>query len=161
MSGSAGDPLLRRLELLEDERDVLDVLHRFTAGMDLRDWDAFRSVFAAELLLDYTSYRGGEPVVIPADAWVDRVRRRFSTLLATQHSLSNHRIELDGDEARCLTYVEAMHVAAIDGTEQWCVVGGQYDDLLRRTPDGWLITRKKLSVRWVTGDRRVLDLPQP
>ena len=157
MSDPTDDPRITRLV---DERDVLDVVHRFAAGMDLRDWDAYRAVFADELILDYTSYRGGEPVVVAADAWVDRVRRRFATMLATQHSLSNHRIELDGDEARCLTYVEAMHVAEIDGVEQWCVVGGQYDDLLRRTPDGWRLTRKKLAVRWTIGDRRVLDLPQ-
>jgi len=148
------------LSRLLDERDILDVVHRFAAGMDLRDWEAYRAVFADELVLDYTSYRGGEPTVVPADAWVDRVRRRFSTLLATQHSLSNHRLEVEGDDARCLLYVEAMHVAAIDGVEQWCVVGGQYDDQLARTDRGWRITRKKLDVRWVTGDRRVLDLPQ-
>jgi 3-phenylpropionate/cinnamic acid dioxygenase small subunit len=146
---------------LRDERDVLDVVHRFAAGMDLRDWDAYRAVFADELVLDYTSYRGGEPTVVPADAWVDRVRRRFLTLLATQHSLSNHRIEVDGDDARCQVYVQAMHVGEIDGVEHWCVVGGQYDDLLARTAGGWHITRKKLEVRWVTGDRRVLDLQQP
>ena len=158
MSASTGDP---RIADLVDERDVLDVVHRFAAGMDLRDWDAYRAVFTDELLLDYTSYRGGAPTVVSADDWVERVRRRFATMLATQHSLSNHRIELDGDEARCLTYVEAMHVAEIDGVEQWCLIGGQYDDLVRRTAQGWRISRKKLSVRWTIGDRRVLDLPQP
>jgi hypothetical protein len=149
-----------RLDALVDERDVLDTVHRFAAGMDLRDWDAYRGVFADELVLDYTSYRGGEPVTVAADAWVDRVRRRFSTMLATQHSLTNHRIELDGDEALCRTYVEAMHVALVDGVEEWCVVGGAYDDRLRRTPDGWRIVRKKLDVRWTIGNRAVLDLPQ-
>jgi len=40
------------------------------------------------------------------------------------------------------------------------VIGGAYDDRLRRTPDGWRIVRKKLDVRWTIGNRAVLDLPQ-
>ena len=148
------------LARLVDERDVLDTVHRFAAGMDLRDWAAYRAVFTDDLVLDYTSYRGGEPVTVAADAWVERVRRRFATMLATQHQLGNHRIEVDGDSARCRTYVEAMHVALVDGAEDWCLIGGEYDDLLRRTPSGWLIERKKLDVRWTIGNRVILDLPQ-
>ncbi len=143
-----------------DERDVLDTVHRFAAGMDLRDWVAYRAVFADEVVVDYTSYRGGEVVTVAADAWVERVRRRFSTMLATQHSLTNHRIEVDGDDALCRTYLEAMHVALVDDVEEWCVIGGEYRDRLRRTPDGWEIVLKRLDVRWITGNRAVLDLPQ-
>jgi len=153
------DSLAAQVARLVDERDVLDVEHRFAASMDGRDWATFRSLYADELVLDYTSYRGGDPVTVSAEAWVERVRSRFATLVATQHSLSNHRIEVDGDQARCLAYVEATHIGRIEGAEQWCLVGGQYDDLLSRTAAGWRIVRKKLEVRWVTGDRRILDLP--
>jgi hypothetical protein len=81
-------------------------------------------------------------------------------MAATQHQLGNHRIELDGDEAVCRTYVEAMHVALVDGEEEWCLVGGEYNDRLRRTPSGWRIVLKKLDVRWTIGNRLILDLPQ-
>jgi hypothetical protein len=149
-----------RISQLVDERDILDTVHRFAAGMDLREWDAYRSVFVDEIEVDYTSYRGGEVLRMAADAWVDRVRRRFATMIATQHMLTNHRIEIDGDEALCRTYLEAQHVALVDGVEDWCLIGGEYHDRLRRTPDGWKIVLKRLDVRWITGNRAILDLPQ-
>ena len=152
---------LDRLAELIDERDVLDTVHRFAAGMDLRDWAAYRAVFTDEIVLDYTSYRGGEPITVTADSWVERVQRRFTTMIATQHSLTNARVELDGpDDALCRTYVEAMHVAVIDGVEEWCLIGGEYRDRLHRTSDGWRITAKVLGLRWTIGNKAVLDLPQ-
>ena len=153
-----GDP---RLQALLDERDILDTVHRFAAGMDLRDWDAYRAVFTDEIVIDYTRYRGGEPMTVAADAWVARVCSRFSTMLATSHALTNHRIEIDadGDGALCRTYVEAMHVALVDGVEEWCVIGGEYRDRLVRTADGWRIALKLLDVRWTIGNRVILDLP--
>jgi hypothetical protein len=144
---------------LVDERDVLDTVHRFAAGMDGRDWSAFRAMFTDEVVIDYSSYRGGEPVTMPADAWVARVRRRFDTLTATQHSLSNARIEVDGDQATCHTYVQAMHVGLLDGVQDWCLVGGEYCDQLVRTSAGWRIRAKRLDARWTIGNPAVINQP--
>ena len=138
---------------------VAGVLYRFAEGIDLRDWELLRSAFADEITVDYTSYRGGEPVIMAADAWVSRAQRRFATMAATQHSMTNPRVEGDDDTATCRMYVEAHHVAVIDGREGHCRVGVEYRDELQLIDGQWLITTLRLDVRWYHGNRDVLNLP--
>lgn len=138
---------------------VCDTLYRFAQGIDLREWDTLRSVFADEITVDYTSYRGGEPTVMAADGWVAKAQRRFATMTATQHSMTNPRVAGIGDTAACRMYVEAHHVAVVDGREEHCRIGGEYRDELRLIEERWLITTLRLDVRWYQGNRDVLNLP--
>lgn len=138
---------------------VAGVLYRFAEGIDLRERDVLRSVFTDEITVDYTSYRGGEPAVMAADDWVAKAQRRFVTMAATQHSMTNPRVEGVGERVTCRMYVEAHHVAVIDGREEHCRIGGEYRDELRLNDGQWLITTLRLDVRWYQGNRDVLNLP--
>src|SRR5687767_11615540 len=46
--------------------DVVEIAYRYAAGIDLRDWSAYRAVFAEEVDLDFSSYRG-RPTRVAAD----------------------------------------------------------------------------------------------
>ena len=138
---------------------VCDTLYRFAQGIDLREWETLRSVFADEITVDYTSYRGGDPVVMTADDWVAKAQRRFATMTATQHSMTNPRVDGSNATATCRMYVEAHHAAVIDGQEEHCRIGGEYRDELRLNDGQWLITTLRLDVRWYQGNRNVLNLP--
>jgi len=138
---------------------VCRTLYLFAQGIDLREWDTLRSVLADEVTIDYTSYRGGEPVVMAAQDWIGKARRRFATMTATQHSMTNPRVDGTGEQVTCRMYVEAHHVAVIDGTEESCRIGGEYVDELHLIEGDWLITTLRLDVRWFQGNRAVLDLP--
>lgn len=146
--------MIRRLL---DERDVADTLYRFAEGIDTRDWDLYRSVFTETLVYDYTSYRAGSEGVVSADDWVERARRRFSTIGATQHTMTNPRIAVDGDRATCSMYVEAWHSIETDGESAYCLLGGRYVNDLVRDGEQWRISALRLQVRWVRGDRSILD----
>lgn len=141
------------------DAEVCGTLYRFAQGIDLREWDTLRSVFADEITVDYTSYRGGEPTIMAADDWVTKAQRRFATMAARQHSMTNPRVEGTDTSATCRMYVEAHHVAVIDGREEHCRIGGEYRDELQRIDGQWLITILRLDVRWYQGNRDVLDLP--
>lgn len=141
------------------DAQVCRTLYRFAQGIDLREWDTLRSVFADEITVDYTSYRGGEPVVMSADDWVAKAQRRFATMAATLHSMTNPRVEGVGERVTCRMYVEAHHVAVIDGIEEHCRIGGEYRDELHLVDGQWLITTLRLDVRWYHGNRDVLNLP--
>ncbi len=143
----------------ERDADVCTTLYRFAQGIDLREWDLLRSVFAEEITVDYTSYRGGAPTVMAADDWVAKAQRRFATMTATQHSMTNPRVEGTDDQATCRMYVEAHHVAVIDDREEHCRIGGEYRDELRLIDGAWLVTTLRLDVRWYQGNRDVLNLP--
>ncbi|MCX6433915.1 MAG: nuclear transport factor 2 family protein [Actinobacteria bacterium] len=146
------------VQILLDERGVCDALYRFAEGIDLRDWGLYRSAFTDELTFDYTSHRPGSVGVVPADDWVARARRRFETLDATQHTMSNPRMTVFGDTAVCAMYVEAWHSVAVEGVDRHCTIGGRYVHDLERAGDEWRISVLRLQVRWSQGDRTILDL---
>ena len=145
------------LDRLLDEREVCDAHYRFAEGIDLRNWVIYRSAFTDTLTFDYTSYRPGSTGTVAADAWVSRARQRFETLAATQHTMSNPRVQVDGDRATCTMYVEAWHSVAEVGTPVHCTLGGRYVNDLVRCGQEWRIEVLRLEVRWVQGDRSILD----
>ncbi|MDT4916621.1 MAG: hypothetical protein QOI15_348 [Pseudonocardiales bacterium] len=142
-----------------DAAAVCATLYAFAQGIDTRDWPLLESVFTDPFEYDYTSHRADAAGVLTPAEWVGARRRRFATMTATQHSMTNPRVVVDGDTARVRMYVEAWHVADIDGSSEWCTIGGEYHDELVRAADGWLISKLRLERRWTVGNPAVLDLP--
>ncbi|HZB19035.1 MAG TPA: nuclear transport factor 2 family protein [Blastococcus sp.] len=135
------------------EREAaLDVLARFAHGIDTRDWELYRSVFTDEVDVDYTSYRPGSRDRMPADEWVDRARRLFPGLDATQHLLANAWVQSDGRGMRVRTSMRADHF--LDGER--FTLGGSYLHLLTDGGGGWRISAVTLTVTWTEGDRQLL-----
>jgi hypothetical protein len=146
------------LQRLADQAAVCDTLYRFAAGIDQRDWRLYRSVFTDEIELDYGSYRAENVGPTAADAWVDRARLLFTGLDASQHSLYNPRVSVDGDTASCEIYVQAEHFLHNSEGDDWWSLGGWYSDRLVRAGDGWKIRGKKLTVAWSRGNRGIMAL---
>ncbi len=132
---------------------VLDVLGRFAHGLDGRDWALYRSVFTAEVDIDYSSYRPGSVGRMPADAWVDRARQLFPGLDASQHVLSNAWLQSAADvRAAVRSTVQADHF--LNGARY--TLGGYYVHRLQRDGDDWSITGVTLTMTWQDGDRALL-----
>ena len=138
---------------MSDDLAVCRTLYRFARAIDTRDWTGYRAVFADEFDLDYSSYRPGSVGRMQADDWVARAAALFDGLDATQHSLTNPLVDVDGDSASISIYLVAEHVLG----DEWFTIGGYYEDHLVRTNDSWLITGKKLVVTWTRGDRGILE----
>lgn len=141
------------MTVANDRGAVLDVLARFAHGIDGRDWQLYRSVFADEVDVDYSSYRPGSAARMSADAWVDRARALFPGLDASQHVLSNGWVqdEQDGDVV-VRTTMRADHF--LDGARY--SLGGHYRHGLRRIDARWAIHAVTLTVTWQEGDRAML-----
>lgn len=133
--------------------EISDVVIRYATGIDRRDWALFRSCFADEVELDFTSWSGGEVRTSNAEEWVAGVTAGLSGFDATQHISSNHVHQLAGDEASCVSYMIANHHAVEDGERLMHSIGGYYTNRLRRGPDGWRIHACRLDVTWEMGDR--------
>lgn len=144
---------------MDDDGEVARTLYTWAQGMDTRNWPVVTSVLCPEFDYDYSSHRAGSAGRITAQDWVDHARRRFATMQATQHSMTNPRVRVDGDHAVCRMYVTAWHVAEIDGVQDWCTIGGEYVDELRRAEGRWSISLLRLDRRWTVGNAAVLDLP--
>ena len=140
-----------------DKLTVAETIYRYATGIDSRDFALYRSIFAPDVAIDFTSYSGGEAATMSADQWVANVRPVFTGLDATQHSMTNAIAEIDGDTARCRMYMQAHHVYRPD--EPTFTIGGYYDDTLVRSaqgPAGWLITGVTLTVLWRRGDPSIM-----
>ena len=144
---------------IEDKLDVAETIYRYATGIDTRDFDLYRSIFASRVAIDFSSYSGREAAEMTADQWVAGLRPLFTGLNATQHSMTNPIADIDGDDARCRMYMQAHHVYDPDDPNSWFTIGGYYDDTLVRSDDGpagWLITGVTLTVLWRSGDADIM-----
>ncbi len=147
------------LKLLLDRAEISDVQLRYATGLDMRDWKLFRSCFADEIEVDFSSVFGGSgPRKITADRWTEAARRTISGLQATQHMITNHVITVEGDKALCVAYVQAQHYLPNDAGDSTQTMGGYYTNHFIRTPEGWKIKSCKLTLTWSKGNFHIFEL---
>jgi 3-phenylpropionate/cinnamic acid dioxygenase small subunit len=136
--------------------DIAQLMARFAHGIDRCDWALYRSVFADEIDLDYSTWRATDVGRWQADDWVARARRLFPGLSATRHALTNLFMSGDDDLVQVRVNVCAEHVLDGPGGPAIFTVNGYYDDRCVATGGGWKISAKRLVVEWCTGDRGLL-----
>jgi len=146
------------LEELLDRAAITDVVNRYATGLDRRNWPLLRSIFTDEIDMEYSSV-GIKPGRFSADRWVRNSEVLFAGFGPTQHTLTNHVIELAGDAAHCVMYMRAEHfIEEVAPSENRWTIGGYYSVDLKRFPSGWLIHAMGLHVTWQTGNRELSNL---
>ncbi len=149
-------------QLTHDKLSVAETIYLYALGIDTKDFDLYRSIFAEQVSIDFSSYEGSsvtEPSILSGDQWVRNVQPLFTGLAATQHTMTNPLSVIDGDSATCRMYMQAHHVYEADKADSWFTLGGYYDDTLVRStdsPTGWLLTGVTLSVLWRKGDHSIM-----
>ncbi|MEM7094442.1 MAG: nuclear transport factor 2 family protein [Actinomycetota bacterium] len=141
-----------------DFEAITRLVYEYGYGIDQRDWAGYRSIFADDITMDFSSYSGdGGPEHLTADAWVERVRPLFDGLDATQHSMSNPLVDVaeGGRAARCRMYMQAAHFL-VDDPDPEFTIGGFYDDHLERNDGMWRITAVTLTVWWRRGNPEIM-----
>ena len=137
-------------DALADRQAVIDLTIAYAWALDTRCYDDLDAVFIA----DATAQLGG--VQIGRDAIKRRVADALDPLDVSQHFLGNHQVDLDGDRATGRTSLHAQHVKRGTPGGELFLVAGTYDDRLVRTPDGWRIEHRVLTVLWTDGNPAVL-----
>lgn len=147
VSGDAST-LARQFRELRDRVDIAELLDRYAAAIDAKDWGALDGVFTPDAHLDYTSPGG------PAGPYPE-VRAWLATVLAPvpllQHYVSGAIVTLDPgdpDRARSICNLFNPMGSPAEGGVFIRLVGGRYHDRLARTPDGWRITDRRMERRW-------------
>jgi hypothetical protein len=140
---------------LLDRVELEEVMNRYAASIDRRDWAGLRTVFVdGEVEADFTSMGVKQVFRGPADRWVEAVRRTISGFDATQHFFANHSAEVDGDRAVDTRYMQARHQLE---TAHY-TIGGYYTGHMVRTAAGWRIERYRLTVTFAEGDRALMGI---
>ena len=132
--------MTEELERLVATRRIIEVSYRYASGIDLRDWDLYRTCFTDPCTFDFSSFSGRPPSSMPAQVWVDNVRSLNGNFDATQHVMTNHSISFSGsDKAVCVTELRAQHWFSPatmvqfgrDGEENWCEFRALRNSMMR------------------------------
>lgn len=141
---------------LADRAEIADLANCYAAGTDAigaGDLALGKQIYAGCFTPDAkieASFPGNDPNG-PADliayggaAWGDIVEGVFdsSGYVATQHVMSNIRIDLDGNSASMISYLHATHVLDPAGSIE--VANGHYVDQIVHTSQGWRIAARRL-----------------
>jgi hypothetical protein len=136
--------------------ELYDLVTRYSRGLDTKDYDLVRSVWApgAEVSYDLSTvgvhketltYHSGDEVA--ADA-----QQIHAPLLATMHRNSNHWFDIRGDEASGRVYVDLFEVRVDTDPAQTVHHLGWYDDKYTKVDGNWLILERHFTVKWSEGD---------
>ncbi|HEX2315432.1 MAG TPA: nuclear transport factor 2 family protein [Thermomonospora sp.] len=143
---------------LADRQAVVEVCTRMAWHADQREWDRLRSVFADEVVLDYTSLNGGEPATLTPDQIVGAWSQVLGGFDATQHLVTNHLVTVDGDTAVCTAAFQATHrLANPFGSPLW-TLGGTYRFDLVRSGGEWRISGVVMTATWADGNKELMGL---
>jgi len=125
------------IRALLDRAEIEDVLVRFCRGVDRLDAEQVRSCFHDDAVDDHGMFRGS-----PAE-FAAYVIESASSMLATQHCITNVAVCLDGDVARCEAYVHVtMRMPGRDGPSDHTILARYVDRFERRAGGPWLIAER-------------------
>jgi len=134
-----------------DWTQIVDVLNGYASALDARSWDGLDEVFADDVFMDFGVWQASS-----RDEAVEKIRSFLGGCGPSQHLLGNYEIHIDGDRATARVYVRAFHIGRGDRKHLTYEMGGEYQDELVRTSDGWRITRRLGLPHWVQGDASIL-----
>lgn len=135
------------LQRLLDRTDASDTIYRYCSTVDRGDWTGLRSVFTDDARVRF----GNGPWSEDPDTLVKTLEKHLADTQWRHHLVSVYHVDVNGDEAVALTY-HTSHLSFASEPGVVRVTVGRYHDRLRRTPDGWKISKRVMEVLWA-GER--------
>ncbi len=143
------------LQQLHTYRHIEQVLYRYCALVDQRNWEAMGSVFTDDTVGDYNGLE-----VIGLAKLIEQANANMVTgkLLATQHNISNPRIHIntDGLSAHVVSNYYAVHYGGEEFAGQIYSMWGEYDDIFIKEGERWRIKHRKYRTSFTQGDDRMV-----
>ena len=138
------------LRALQDRTDIADVLYRYSSAVDSSDTAGVRSSLADDI---WAQYGNGDPVE-GGDKLAAWIAEATATIIWQHHLLNVYHINIDGDQAKTLSYLTSYQVFK-ENPDAAVILVARYHDELKRTAAGWKISRRTMEVLW--GESRSKD----
>ncbi len=134
-----------------DLQTIIQTINLYGIAVDAQRWELFDRIFTTDVVADFSeTARWADLASFKADFAL--FHRIFDS---TQHSMSNHLIDVSGDAAQAFTYgMWRLIRKDVPGGDLWEGTGW-YDDELTRTERGWRIKRRVCKTLWWGGNPRV------
>lgn len=139
------------LQTLLDERDIVALAHRYCRALDTKEWSLLGDVFATDATADLMAPDDLEGL----EAITNRIRTALEQLDESQHLVGNHEVTVDGDTGTHRCYLQAQHIRKAAEPSPHYIVAGRYEDRVVRTPHGWRIAHRTITVMWTEGNPAV------
>ena len=135
----------------EEIRAIETVKYRYLRAVDTRDWDGLAATLTEDVRTDYGSQFGGRPLIFDdRDSVLAYFRAAMRGTLVTEHHVTHPIIEFDTDDPTRATGSWYLQDRVIVPDRDTMIIGAAfYDDVYRRTDDGWRIA--------ATGYRRTFE----
>jgi len=134
MEGSTMDSELeRKLREEIDRAEIWRVMLRYARGLDRIDSALARSCYWDDCIEDHNQFVG-DP-----DGFIDYANATSRGFLTTQHTISNHYCDLQGDNAYCETYF--LYVGTLPQPPHF-MSSGRYVDHFQKRGGEWRIANR-------------------
>jgi SnoaL-like domain len=120
------------LQELKDRQEIYDCVIRYCRGMDRFDREMLRSAYHADALDDHGTYVGG------VEGFINHFFQFHSTYQhRTQHHITNHRCEIDGNIAHTESYY--LFRSLNKDPPLYAMASGRYIDRFEKRGGRWAI----------------------
>lgn len=132
-----------KLQTLIDRQEILDVVNIYCRAVDRRDRELLMTVYHPDAIDDHGPFVGSRE-----EMWEwGRLRDLSGTVESTQHHITSHICEIDGDTAHAESYY--LYTAPIVGDLIW-TASGRYIDRLTKVAGEWKVATRYCLVEWST-----------
>ncbi len=143
-------------DLLVTKDEIFQLMVKYGHGLDLRDGEMMRSVFADPVELDFSDLTGQPPTMF-TPALLAETALHLTKDMKTLHQITNPRIDVDGDRATGVFDIVAWHHKPCRDGDSEYVTRGFYDQQFERQGGQWKITCHKTIIAYNTGNPNLFD----
>jgi 3-phenylpropionate/cinnamic acid dioxygenase small subunit len=123
--------------------EIHQLLNQYGHIVDAQEWDRFDELFLPDAVLDYTGVRAPAPLY-GLDAIKDYFRDANHP---SAHHVTNIVVTEQAGEVRVHSKFLAPYTRPSHDPRRW--YGGDYEDVVARTPEGWRFARRVCTARWL------------
>jgi uncharacterized protein (TIGR02246 family) len=125
---------------------IQQLLNRYCHVLDRGDVDAVGALFAddAVLLPEYEGAQRHEGRAAIRVWYTRYCERSAANVRSLRHKISTAVIDVDGDRATAVCYLDADSVSRANGARTFA--GGRYEDVLVKRGGAWLLSQRRIVV---------------
>lgn len=128
---------------------IKNTISNYCIALDTKNFSLLHSVFAPNVVCDYTAVSPTNPSIIGIEKFLERIQIILEGRI-TQHALSTQRLEFvgkkdEGVTCNAMTYFTANTFTTEEGELNHVSVFGYYVDKLYEVDGKWLIYERKVN----------------